>query len=877
MQRCKPKYLFDRIHSFFLHCHHPYYKDLDNFKRKRRKASGYSTQGFRRLAGTYVCIQVKVGFNGTWKESLGELSGGQRSLVALSLVLGMLRWQPAPLYVLDEVDAALDLSHTQNIGLMLRTHFRHSQVLSPHPLPPPLPHTDAALDLSHTQNIGLMLRTHFRHSQVLSPTHSLPHSPTQTPRSTSRTHRTSDSCCARTSATRRYSPPPTPSPTPPHRRRARPLAHTEHRTHAAHALPPLAGTLPHPLPPPLPHTDAALDLSHTQNIGLMLRTHFRHSQVLSPTHSLPTPPHRRRARPLAHTEHRTHAAHALPPLAGTLPHPLPPHSPTHSTPRSTSRTHRTSDSCCARTSATRRYSPPPTPSPTPPHRRRARPLAHTEHRTHAAHALPPLAGTLPHPLPPHSPTQTPRSTSRTHRTSDSCCARTSATRRYSPPPTPSPTPPHRRRARPLAHTEHRTHAAHALPPLAGTLPHPLPPPLPHTDAALDLSHTQNIGLMLRTHFRHSQVLSPTHSLPLPTQTPRSTSRTHRTSDSCCARTSATRRYSPPPTPSPLPHTDAALDLSHTQNIGLMLRTHFRHSQVLSPTHSLPTPPHRRRARPLAHTEHRTHAAHALPPLAGTLPHPLPPPLPHTDAALDLSHTQNIGLMLRTHFRHSQVLSPTHSLPHSPTQTPRSTSRTLPHTEHRTHAAHALPPLAGTLPPHSLPHSPTQTPRSPTPHCARTSDAALDLSHTQNIGLMLRTHFRHSQVLSPTHSLPHSPTQTPRSTSRTHRTSASCCARTSATRRYSPPPTPSPTPPHRRRARPLAHTEHRPHAAHALPPLAGTLPPPTPSPTPPLTAPLVLQFIIVSLKDGMFNNANVLFRTRFVDGMSSVQRTTNVPR
>ncbi|CAH0689950.1 unnamed protein product [Spodoptera exigua] len=74
-------------------------------------------------------LEVKVGFNGTWKESLGELSGGQRSLVALSLVLGMLRWQPAPLYVLDEVDAALDLSHTQNIGLMLRTHFRHSQFI----------------------------------------------------------------------------------------------------------------------------------------------------------------------------------------------------------------------------------------------------------------------------------------------------------------------------------------------------------------------------------------------------------------------------------------------------------------------------------------------------------------------------------------------------------------------------------------------------------------------------------------------------------------------------------------------------------------------------------------------------------------------------
>ena len=36
-----------------------------------------------------------------------------------------------------------------------------------------------------------------------------------------------------------------------------------------------------------------------------------------------------------------------------------------------------------------------------------------------------------------------------------------------------------------------------------------------------------------------------------------------------------------------------------------------------------------------------------------------------------------------------------------------------------------------------------------------------------------------------------------------------------------------------------------------------------------------QFIVVSLKDGMFNNANVLFRTKFVDGMSTVGRTTQI--
>lgn len=106
--------------------------------------------------GVLEGLEFKVALGTTWKENLSELSGGQRSgtkntfvfsvivvflkplfcvfrsLVALSLILAMLLFKPAPIYILDEVDAALDLSHTQNIGQMLRTHFRHSQVRLKH-------------------------------------------------------------------------------------------------------------------------------------------------------------------------------------------------------------------------------------------------------------------------------------------------------------------------------------------------------------------------------------------------------------------------------------------------------------------------------------------------------------------------------------------------------------------------------------------------------------------------------------------------------------------------------------------------------------------------------------------------------------------------
>ncbi len=40
--------------------------------------------------------------------SLKQLSGGQRTLVALALIFAIQRCDPAPFYLFDEIDAALD-------------------------------------------------------------------------------------------------------------------------------------------------------------------------------------------------------------------------------------------------------------------------------------------------------------------------------------------------------------------------------------------------------------------------------------------------------------------------------------------------------------------------------------------------------------------------------------------------------------------------------------------------------------------------------------------------------------------------------------------------------------------------------------------------
>ncbi|ELP91919.1 nucleoporin nup211, putative [Entamoeba invadens IP1] len=77
----------------------------------------------------YKGIEPQVRLGELWKESLMELSGGQKSLLALSLILAILVYKPSPLYILDEVDAALDVSNTQNFGAMLKKHFKTSQFI----------------------------------------------------------------------------------------------------------------------------------------------------------------------------------------------------------------------------------------------------------------------------------------------------------------------------------------------------------------------------------------------------------------------------------------------------------------------------------------------------------------------------------------------------------------------------------------------------------------------------------------------------------------------------------------------------------------------------------------------------------------------------
>ena len=47
---------------------------------------------------------------------MNQLSGGQKSLVALTLIFAIQKCDPAPFYLFDEIDAALDQMHRHSIA-----------------------------------------------------------------------------------------------------------------------------------------------------------------------------------------------------------------------------------------------------------------------------------------------------------------------------------------------------------------------------------------------------------------------------------------------------------------------------------------------------------------------------------------------------------------------------------------------------------------------------------------------------------------------------------------------------------------------------------------------------------------------------------------
>ncbi len=62
-------------------------------------------------------------------KSIDAMSGGEKSLTALAFLFAIQSYEPAPFYILDEVDAALDKDNSIKVGKMIAEQSKKSQFI----------------------------------------------------------------------------------------------------------------------------------------------------------------------------------------------------------------------------------------------------------------------------------------------------------------------------------------------------------------------------------------------------------------------------------------------------------------------------------------------------------------------------------------------------------------------------------------------------------------------------------------------------------------------------------------------------------------------------------------------------------------------------
>ena len=74
-------------------------------------------------------IEIAVQPPGKKQMPLAALSGGERAMTAAALIFALIETKPAPFYLLDEVDAALDDANIERFSQLVREFAATSQMV----------------------------------------------------------------------------------------------------------------------------------------------------------------------------------------------------------------------------------------------------------------------------------------------------------------------------------------------------------------------------------------------------------------------------------------------------------------------------------------------------------------------------------------------------------------------------------------------------------------------------------------------------------------------------------------------------------------------------------------------------------------------------
>ncbi|KAJ8673058.1 hypothetical protein QAD02_004319 [Eretmocerus hayati] len=91
----------------------------------------------------FVGVGIKVSFTGsTEMKEMNQLSGGEKSLVALAIIFAIQKCDPAPFYLFDEIDQALDAQHRKAVAKMIHKLSSEAQFITTTFRPELLEHAD---------------------------------------------------------------------------------------------------------------------------------------------------------------------------------------------------------------------------------------------------------------------------------------------------------------------------------------------------------------------------------------------------------------------------------------------------------------------------------------------------------------------------------------------------------------------------------------------------------------------------------------------------------------------------------------------------------------------------------------------------------------
>lgn len=117
----------------------------------------------------YTGIGIRVSFTGGRDDlySMTQLSGGQQTVVALSLIFAIQRCDPSPFYLFDEIDAALDAVHRQSVAQMIHSNSNSSQFITTTFRPEMLQTADQFTGIFYLNKISVAREISQEHAQSI--------------------------------------------------------------------------------------------------------------------------------------------------------------------------------------------------------------------------------------------------------------------------------------------------------------------------------------------------------------------------------------------------------------------------------------------------------------------------------------------------------------------------------------------------------------------------------------------------------------------------------------------------------------------------------------------------------------------------------------